>query len=579
MLPINSNNNSFVLSVFFSNKRINVQASNPPTFETSNLKIWFRGFIYNHNKESIEEKLIDTYRLHKANTQNHLLGEYSCVIIDYATKLAVCFTDTFGLRPMFYAFKEGVLYVSSHIGLLTSITLREIDDSYIAEYLTLNRSLDESTIYKNCKKLVWGKTIIFDGQLSIKSTYNLDRLSSDEKPKQKEFYKEKFRSLITESILGAQFGKTWAELSGGLDSSCIASLCKDLNFKDFQTISYIYSSSKSADESSWINYLAKEKCIKTNFIDEDILTPLSEFPEYCLDYPFQEILSWSSFTLYKNICKENEVNVIYSGLGGDQVLFGGVPKPIYLADYLREFELLKFIKSLSYWVKNNDSSRSIRYLLEDYICHPMIKYYSKERMDDFLLQSDYCPWLSSDLISNMTLNRYKKNKEQRSKNITLQYLKEDIQVLSSSIEQHMNQLNLGFEFRFPLLYRPLVEFMFQLPIEMWFSPNENRLLMRSSLNKIVPDKILKRNDKKGPDEAYLKGLQKNIKLQQSLMDYSELANRGYVDHERWKEAIKKASFGVIPKFTTFFSSLTLELWFRSFSSEKTKTRETILNNY
>jgi len=191
--------------------------------------------------------------------------------------------------------------------------------------------------------------------------------------------------------------------------------------------------------------------------------------------------------------------------------------------------------------------------------------------------------LTSEFINSSNLNRkYVSGSYPKSKLLSRQYFREDLETISSSIEQHWNQLLQDTELRFPLLYRPLVELMFSLPPNEWYEPSLDRKVMRRALKNSVPQKILNRKDKKGPDESFFSGFQKNTKIQNLLLQNCELASRGYIDFNKWCDTLKGVKYGIVPRFSTFFTTVGLELWlqqekwsgFNSNSVEKIK-----LNRY
>jgi asparagine synthase (glutamine-hydrolysing) len=122
--------------------------------------------------------------------------------------------------------------------------------------------------------------------------------------------------------------------------------------------------------------------------------------------------------------------------------------------------------------------------------------------------------------------------------------------------------NASFSYRSPLLYRPLVEFFFAIPPEQRIQPDRGRILQRRALAGILPDAVRNRGGKRGGQEAYFDGLRTSTTWLPMLRERQLLAERGYVDAARWREAIERARFGRATTMHQFVTTSALECWFR-----------------
>src|SRR5262249_7343591 len=87
----------------------------------------------------------------------------------------------------------------------------------------------------------------------------------------------------------------------------------------------------------------------------------------------------------------------------------------------------------------------------------------------------------------------------------------------------------SIDFTYPFLDRNLVEFLSRTPLEQLQRPGEMRSLHRRSLSDLLPEPVLKRKGKKGPDEAILRALAENWDSIQDLLNQPQVGLRGYVD--------------------------------------------------
>jgi asparagine synthetase B (glutamine-hydrolysing) len=120
----------------------------------------------------------------------------------------------------------------------------------------------------------------------------------------------------------------------------------------------------------------------------------------------------------------------------------------------------------------------------------------------------------------------------------------------------------AFEYRYPLLYRPLVEFMFAIPLEQRLRPGEDRSLQRRALKGILPERVRTRTGKMGPQRLYHDGLRDSPAWIEALTDHPRVAERGYVDRTAWEQAIAQMTVGRTHGLLHFLGTATLELWLR-----------------
>jgi hypothetical protein len=132
----------------------------------------------------------------------------------------------------------------------------------------------------------------------------------------------------------------------------------------------------------------------------------------------------------------------------------------------------------------------------------------------------------------------------------------------------LNQLPETFEFRHPLLYRPLVEFMLALPSNQKFSSDMNRFLQRRALKSLLPEALRLRSDKTTFDQPFYEGLRKGKAWTDLLSGAPLVVERGIVDGARWIEALAQAKLGRTHSLAQFQAIATLEIWLRQMENRK-----------
>jgi asparagine synthase (glutamine-hydrolysing) len=142
-----------------------------------------------------------------------------------------------------------------------------------------------------------------------------------------------------------------------------------------------------------------------------------------------------------------------------------------------------------------------------------------------------------------------------------QYFAERIATTGYRAQGVNEPVSSSFEYRHPLLYRPLVEFMAAIPWEQKIQPGQDRSLQRRALQGILPEPIRQRKDKRGPDQACFEGLRSGS-WSELLLDRPRIVERGYVDERLWRQAVSQARCGCLPTLKHFIAAATLEVWLR-----------------
>jgi asparagine synthase (glutamine-hydrolysing) len=128
-----------------------------------------------------------------------------------------------------------------------------------------------------------------------------------------------------------------------------------------------------------------------------------------------------------------------------------------------------------------------------------------------------------------------------------------------------------FEFRHPLLHRPLVEFMLALPAQQKFNPVMNRFLQRRALRSVLPEALRVRFEKTTFDQPFYEGLRKS-KWASLLTTSPRVADLGIVDRAKWGEAVAQAKMGRTHSLAQFQAVATLEIWLRQMEARTSDRR-------
>jgi asparagine synthetase B (glutamine-hydrolysing) len=118
------------------------------------------------------------------------------------------------------------------------------------------------------------------------------------------------------------------------------------------------------------------------------------------------------------------------------------------------------------------------------------------------------------------------------------------------------------ERRYPFLDQGLIEFILSIPRDQLLRPGERRSLMRRALKGLVPDEILSRKTKGTVSRRPLLAIANDWNQLGDILDDSVMAQHGFVDQHKLRDALLAAKGGDAPQLLRLLSTISLELWLR-----------------
>ena len=383
-------------------------------------------------------------------------------------RLLLC-RDRFGVKPLYYAERQGAVYFASEMKALRAWPgLRfEPHRPAIDAYL-------QSCLLNHCSETFW------DGLFEVLPGHWME-WGGDRRVLTECYwpYSPEIGSWTYDDALG-RFGELFEDslrlrmrsdvevgtlLSGGLDSNTIVctlyrlGLIRDNTFKSF---SAVFEDQRFSEE-QYIRETLRRVPLEPHFIyprAEDVRSDLPRVLDH-LEEPFRSLSVYSQFKIYERMRQDTQVRVVLNGQGADE-LFAG-----YSYHYSWLFCELALEGRLSR-------------LTEE------VRRYRQERGISFLgvaagIASSFLHRVrSGETFSRRLFNELKVAPLR-------EYLKYDDRTsMSASVEA-----------RAPFLDYRLVEFAYSLPPEFKIFEFENKRLERDYANNLVPPEIVQRRDKMG----------------------------------------------------------------------------------
>ena len=331
-------------------------------FESIKYWIGFNGEIYNYKelRKSLKSKgyrfrtnsdteiiaaVLDTYG---PNGISQMEGMWSFVAVDKNLDGWIASKDFFGEKPLFvYESSSNDLIASTprQIEIMSEHSL-EYNDAYIEKYLIHGHRgalTNDDTVFRRIRRIKSNTTLIKERGQKLKSNTVINPLEGIGEVSKNYGYEHIYsdlRSYINKSFQSDTSIKVSCLLSGGLDSSLIASLW---NEKCMRVPIYAYTlrgTDKRYDESEMVNQtVRKYENIDHKFVDIDpakSMTWLNNIIRSNRDV----LMSPSAITGAHifNAISHNNSKVALTGIGGDELFAGYLIHHLYFLDFplLRE---------------------------------------------------------------------------------------------------------------------------------------------------------------------------------------------------------------------------------------------------
>ena len=312
----------------------------PYTTKDGKCSCLFNGEIYNHNAlraslmadgitfetQSEIEVIAKLYQEKGDDFVKSLRGMFAIAIFDHEKNRMVATRDSFGIKPLYYQLNEGILTLASELKVFkptTGFKPEQLNKDGLFQYFTFQYVPEDETVIKDIRHVSAGTILTFDltAGLEIKRYQPLKVIAgstTSNTPKE----------VVRDTIIDAVKSHMEAEveigtfLSGGIDSTIVASIAKGINpnIKAF-TIGYdLDSHSEISDAQLSADALGID--LRTKKVSADEYMGAVRKSVYHMDTPQADPSAIMFYLLSEFAAKE--VKSCLSGEGADE-LFGGYP--------------------------------------------------------------------------------------------------------------------------------------------------------------------------------------------------------------------------------------------------------------
>jgi asparagine synthase (glutamine-hydrolysing) len=488
-----------------------------------------------------------------------MLGDFSVAIYDPPSHRLLAARDAFGVKTLFLAQRGRYLILSSHLEPVHDG--EKLDDEFVAAFLLGSDPGPERTIWADCRAVAHGSILtVEDGKVSADrfwTPHDFQPRSGGSERQQVEQFGELFRAAVRQRIQPDR--STWAELSGGLDSSSVVCTAQELVAKG--DITYGISGTVSivdrlggGDESRYSRLVVERHQTRNKVIEDPWAwqddgrgpsrtdEPRAHYPYYARDRQLHETVTGEGGA------------VLLTGIGSDHYLYGN---RLIFADQLAQGHVLSCIRQLATWTIAERKSFWAAVVRD--LAVPLLPAFAQPWLA--------APWdrvpswinpafarrtaLPSRLYMQRTWAAPRGHKFARR-------VADDISELTHWLPRGPSGSLL--ELRHPFLYRPLVEFGLSLPVAMRMRPAVPKWILREALRGTLPEPIRIRGGKGAIDSRFVWALTRERARVDALTRNARLVQEGYVDQKALLEVIRRARAGNCEIVVPLLCTLALETW-------------------
>lgn len=566
----------------------------PMSNEDKTLWIVYNGEIYNykdlnrmlvskgHNFKSRcdTETIIHLYEEYGSECVQYLRGMFSFAIWDARNERLFAAVDRMRIKPFYYTkIGDSFVFASELKAIMASgMHHGEFNFEAMHHYLSLQAVPVPLTIYENIYTLPGGYCLeVCNGNICVSKYWDIS--FETEGGYSESHYTKRLRDLLYESVELRLMSDVplGAFLSGGIDSSVIVGLMKDMQQGPVKTFSIGYDvGGKDYDDTYYANLVSKR--FKTDHTVQvvtakDILRELKDFVWY-MDQPSTDAIN----SYFVSKLAANDVTVVLCGQGGDE-LFAGYPT----------FDLLlKFNERDRKWESVPPAVRKILYSFYSAIPDRWKIFPITKSIDRFLfcfgsfvrkygslrmeLSEEEKQGLYSDTVkarlagadSTTIYKNYMDCLDERAGTINqVSYL--DLKThLGDVLMRDVDAMSMAFslETRIPLIDHKLVEFAATIPPELKLRNGQKKYIFLEAIKELLPDEVLMR-PKMGFAFPLSIWLRRELRpLVDFVLSREHVEQRGFFKVDRVERLKQEFYSGKNLNYRRIWGFVILELWLR-----------------
>jgi len=570
----------------------------PLSNEDGSIWVTYNGEIYNFPQ--LREKLISRGHFFSTRTDTETIvhsyeewgedfiqrfrGMFAFALWDRRQEKLILVRDRVGIKPLYYTqLEDETLIFGSELKSIIAHpkVKRALDPRALNYFLTVEYVPAPFSIFKDIWKLPAGCFLIYrGGKIEVKKYWDIKpSASSPEKISKQNLkaWRDELYELLKESVKLRLISDVplGAFLSGGVDSSTIVGLMKELGASPLKTFSIGFKD-ESYNELRYAQSIARKfNTEHEEFILEPQALDLTQKLIHHLDEPFGDFSIFPTYLV--SLMARSHVKVILSGDGGDEI-FGGYEH--YQAQKISRFPVSSFlstllrspIKKLPPSAQKKGIWNKLRRYVQGFEHSPSLAHL---RWMMFLSKRNKKNLYSDALIENLggisDLHEIEPFREIFDRLEGFDPINRELYLdlktyLVDNILVKVDRMSMAtsLEARVPLLDHKLVEFAFSLPGKVKLHGLNTKWIFKKTMERLLPHENIYRS-KEGfsiPIKHWLREELKDLLL--DTLSEKRIREEGYFKYESVKKMIDAHLQGKENFSHELWALLVFEIWKESY---------------
>nr|WP_305882689.1 asparagine synthase-related protein [Haloplanus ruber] len=479
---------------------------------------------------SDSELIAAAYRRWGNQCAEHLVGAFAFVIFDLDAGTLFCARDHVGVRPLYYYRADDVFAAASEIKALLSLPFipTESDPERIGDFLVGRFGDKQNTIHQSVRRLPPAHTLQLSATGRSMERYWKPALDTPLRLESDAAYETRFRELFTEAVRCRlrTSGDAGVELSGGLDSSSVTAVARELvpDHETLHSISNVFDDTPGSDERAYIDVMADQDGISPWYVQTDGVSILVDRDDLvsCFDQPLHHPAHFTGWERAKQ-ADEIGLDVLLTGLMGDAAGGQGLGVFLYLFRTGHWLQLYDELKTTSETWNGKKTDIFYNQVIKRLVPDGLVRTLQQIRGNP-VLEERANPAIDPDFAERIALRSRYKTLNVADRSLRPNYRRQHytsimIGMFTEALEVcNQRDAAFGIESRHPYTDRRLLEFLIKLPPTQQFSEGRPRSIVRRSLHDVLPEEIRSRLQKTTMDDAVRNALAREDEAISRMLD-------------------------------------------------------------
>jgi asparagine synthase (glutamine-hydrolysing) len=497
-----------------------------------------------------------------------LEGDFALVIWDAKENRLIGIRDPMGGYPLFWTESNGRIALSNSLSsLLDLLPHRKLSLDYLAEFLMIpgpvNERSGEGCAYEGIHRVLAGTIVSINISTKRSERHGywnwLERIVEPTTDCLEEI-SQQYADLLRQAVRERICGRTTSHLSGGMDSTAVSSIARDLiasgaGEAPLHSLSLVYSQLPGlAREMPYLeSVLQQEKDIVAHRIPADDLLDFDSFtnpPPH--DEPYAVLWRLGMDRAIVNAAANFGSDTMLTGLGADEMLD---VQPFYITDLLRQRRFRAAWTEACKWARaDNCSPWGILYPFGIASLFPawtrgLSEILLRRSHPNLSKQNDWSipPWILPGFARRQALRSYAIGNALRiyrfCNSTALSFAISSIESRIGDVIRWSVAAPQGIAIAHPFLDVRILRFCLGIQAKLKPEPGRMKPILAEAMQGILPDQIRNRPRKGQFNEVYYLGLARNLESLETTIRQAPIDDLGILDKDILIRYLREAALG------------------------------------